>query len=76
MHCPSLFSYSCNLPESQKEGQSDDIAADNTLRMDDVVDTRAGDGTRADFAADNITGGDDTACKGNNAAAVDVNIYI
>ena len=44
--------------------------------MDDVVDTRAGDGTRADFAADNITGGDDTACKGNNAAAVDVNIYI
>lgn len=26
-----------------------------------------------DFAADNITDGDDTAWKGNNAAAVDVN---
>ena len=51
----------------------DDIAADNTVRKDDVVETRAGDGTRADFAAHIITDGDDNACKGDNAAAVDVN---
>ena len=43
--------------------------------MDDVVDARAGDGTRADFAADNITDGDDIACNGNNAADVDVNTH-
>ena len=55
------------------ENVGDDIAADNTVRKDDVVDTRAGDGTRADFAAHIITDGDDNACKGNNAAAVDVN---
>ena len=55
------------------ENVGDDIAADNTVWRDDVVDARAGDFTRADFAAHNITDGDDNACKGNNAAAVDVN---
>ena len=55
------------------ENVGDDIAADNTVRKDDVVDTRAGDGTRADFVAHIITDGDDNACKGNNAAALDVN---
>ena len=55
------------------ENVGDDIVADNTVRKDDVVDARAGDGTRADFAAHNITDSDGNACKVNNGAAVDVN---
>ena len=55
------------------ENVGDDIAADNTFRKDDLVNARAGDGTTADFAVHIVTNGDDNACKGNNAAAVDVN---
>ena len=55
------------------ENVGDDIAADNIFRKDDHVNARADDGTKADFAAHDITDGDDNACKGNNAATVDVN---
>ena len=55
------------------ENVGDDIAADNTFRKDDLVDARADDGIRADFAAHDITDGDDNACKSKNSAAVDVN---
>ena len=50
-----------------------DIAADNTVRKDDVVDARAGDCTMDDFAVDDVTDGDDTAYKVNNAGAVVIN---